>query len=63
MEEMDVARRAGTGAGLIDPEIDIWISHYMQIAEDAVGGVSDAVPALCGRPAMSLAEYLRKHRL
>lgn len=62
MDEMEAMRRAGTGVGLTDPEIDIWISHYEQIAEGAVGGVSDAAPALCGRPVVNLAEYLWRHR-
>jgi NAD(P)H dehydrogenase (quinone) len=42
-------------------EVEIWISHYLQIATGEAAAVSDAVPTLCGRPALSLAEYLEKH--
>ena len=61
MEEMEAARRARTGQGLTGQEVEIWISHYLQIATGEVAKVSDAVPILCGRPAESLAEYLGKH--
>ena len=59
MEEMEAARKARTGQGLTDEEVEIWISHYLQIATGEVAKVSDSVPMLCGRPAESLAEYLR----
>jgi len=61
LEEMEAARRARTGRGLSDEEVEIWISHYLQIATGEASQVSEAVPMLCGRPAESLAEYLRKH--
>ena len=61
MEEMDATREARTGQGLTGLEVEIWISHYLQIATGEVGRVSDAVPRLCGRPAASLAEYLGNH--
>lgn len=61
MDEMDAARKACTGSGLTDLEIAIWISHYLQISTGDTGRVSDAVPTLCGRPAVSLAEYLERH--
>ena len=61
MDEMDATRTARTGQGLIGPEIEIWISHYAQVAAGEAGRVSDAVPKLCGRPALSLADYLEKH--
>ena len=61
MEEMEAVRLAKTGQGLTDLEVEIWISHYMQVAMGEVAAVSDAVPRLCGRPAMSLAEFLEKH--
>ena len=60
MEEMDAARRERTGQGLSDEELEIWISHYVQIATGEVGTVSDAVPRLSGRPAESLDHYLVK---
>jgi len=61
MDEMDAARRERTGSGLTDPEIAIWVSHYAQIATGELGHVSNAVPELCGRPAVGLAEYLERH--
>ena len=60
MEEMEAARKARTGQGLTDLEVEIWISHYLQIAAGEASKVSDAVPGLCGRPAESLAEYLKR---
>ena len=61
MEEMEAARKAQTGHGLTDLEVEIWISHYLQIATGEVAQLSDAIPTLCGRPAESLEEYLRKN--
>jgi uncharacterized protein YbjT (DUF2867 family) len=58
MEEMEAARKARTGRGLSDEEVEIWVSHYRQIATGDVAQVSDAVPKLCERRAQSLAEYL-----
>lgn len=62
LAEMEASRKARTGKGLTGEEVDIWISHYLQIATGEVSKVSDAVPLLCGRPAQSLADYLEKHR-
>lgn len=61
MDEMDAIRRERTGSGLTEPEIEIWISHYLQIARGVVAEVSDAVPSLCNRPAESLADHLERH--
>lgn len=58
MEEMDAVRRERTGHGLTDEDLDIWISHYAQIARGEVGAISDAVAVLTGRPAESLEHYL-----
>jgi uncharacterized protein YbjT (DUF2867 family) len=62
MEEYEERRRTLTGNGITDYEVEVWISHYLQIAAGEVSMVSDTVPRLCGRPAESLAEYLEKHR-
>jgi NAD(P)H dehydrogenase (quinone) len=62
MEEMEVSRKARTCQGLTDVEVEIWISHYLQIATGEAASVSDSVPMLCGRPAESLAEYLTRTR-
>jgi NAD(P)H dehydrogenase (quinone) len=61
MEEMEAARKARTGQGLTDLEVEIWISHYLQVATGEAAKVSDAVPRLCQRPAESLAEFLTTH--
>jgi NAD(P)H dehydrogenase (quinone) len=61
MEEMEAARMAQTGQGLTDQEVEIWISHYLQIATGEAAKLSDAVPMLCGRPAESLTEYLGRN--
>jgi uncharacterized protein YbjT (DUF2867 family) len=62
MEEMEATRRARTGRGLTDDEVEIWISHYAQIAAGKTAMVSDSVARLCGRPPESLEEYLKKRR-
>jgi NAD(P)H dehydrogenase (quinone) len=61
LEEMEVSRRARTGQGLTDEEVEVWISHYMQIATGEASAVSDSVRVLCGRQPESLAEYLKRH--
>jgi NAD(P)H dehydrogenase (quinone) len=60
LDEMEASRRARTGRGLTDEEVEIWISHYLQIATGEAENVSDSVPRLCGRPAESLAQYLER---
>ena len=61
MEEMEDARKARTGRGLTDEEVEIWISHYLQIATGETSVVSDSVFRLSGHPAVSLEEYLEKN--
>lgn len=61
LEEMEASRRARTGRGLTDEEIEIWISHYLQIATGEASTKSDSVHTLCGRPAESLSDYLKRH--
>ena len=61
MEEMEAVRLAHTGEGLTEEEVEIWISHYVQVATGEASHVSDAVPTLCGRPATSLAQFLWEH--
>ncbi|WP_433257580.1 SDR family oxidoreductase [Streptosporangium sp. CA-135522] len=39
-------------------QVDAWVSTYTSIANGEMGGVSDAVPRLTGRPATSLADLL-----
>jgi len=61
LEEMEARRRALTGEGLTDYEMDVWISHYLQIATGEASIVGDAVPLVCGHPAETLADYLERH--
>jgi NAD(P)H dehydrogenase (quinone) len=61
MEELEERRRVLTGNGLTEYEVEVWISHYLQIATGEVSMVSDTVPQLCGHPAESLAQYLKRH--
>jgi NAD(P)H dehydrogenase (quinone) len=60
MDDMEASRRARTGQGLTAEEVEIWISHYLQIATGEMAKVSDSVPRLCGRPAKSLSQYLQE---
>lgn len=54
-------RRSITGRGIHDYELEVWITHYMQIATGEAGIVSDTVPRLTGHPAWNLYDYLDKH--
>lgn len=62
MEELEERRRELTGSGLTDYEVDVWITHYYQIATGEVSAVSDTVPRLCGHPAETLAYFLMKDK-
>jgi NAD(P)H dehydrogenase (quinone) len=61
MDKFEAERRALTGQGLDDYEVEIWVTHYLQIAAGALEVVSDTVPKIAGHRAQSLAEYLRLH--
>lgn len=61
MIDHEVARQTTTGRGITEPELEGWISHYLQIATGEAGPVSDSVPRLAGHPAQSLPDYLEKH--
>jgi NAD(P)H dehydrogenase (quinone) len=50
-----------TGHGLDDYEVDVFVTHFLQIAMGDLSKVSDAVPKLTGHAAQSLAEYLEQH--
>lgn len=60
-DRWDAERQAATGHGALDFELEIWISHYLQMATGEASIVSDTVPRLTGHKAISLAEYLRKY--
>jgi uncharacterized protein YbjT (DUF2867 family) len=61
LDEWEANRRALTGSGITDYEVEVWISHYLQMATGEAGTVSDTVLSLTGHPAQTLAEYLVKH--
>jgi NAD(P)H dehydrogenase (quinone) len=61
MIDHEVTRQTATGRGITEPELEGWISHYLQIATGEAGPVSDSVLRLTGHPAQSLADYLEKH--
>lgn len=55
--EAAYASRASYGAP--DWQVTAWVTTYTAIAAGELANVSDAVPRLTGRPATSLADYLR----
>ena len=61
LEKYEAERRMLTGHGLDDYEVDVFVTHFLQIAAGDLANVSDTVPKLTGRPAQSLEEYLRQH--
>jgi uncharacterized protein YbjT (DUF2867 family) len=61
LEKYEAERRMLTGHGLDDYEVEVFVTHFLQIAMGDLADVSDTVPALAGHPAQSLAEYLREH--
>jgi uncharacterized protein YbjT (DUF2867 family) len=61
LEKFEAERRALTGHGLDDYEVEVFVTHFLQIALGDLADVSRTVPDLTGHPAQSLAEYLRLH--
>jgi uncharacterized protein YbjT (DUF2867 family) len=61
LEKWEAERRALTGHGMEDYELEVWISHYLQIATGEASIVSDTVPRLTEHEGQSLADYLQKH--
>jgi uncharacterized protein YbjT (DUF2867 family) len=61
MDKFEAERRKLTGQGLDDYEVEIWVTHYTQIAAGALNVVSRTVPQIAGYPAQSLADYLAHH--
>jgi uncharacterized protein YbjT (DUF2867 family) len=61
LDEWEANRQAVTGHGITDYELEVWISHYMQMATGEAAIISDTVPKLTGHKAISLAEYLDKY--
>ena len=61
LDKFEAERRELTGRGLDEYEIEVWVTHYLQIANGELDRVSDTVPKLTGHKAQSLAEYLQEH--
>lgn len=61
MIDFELARLSQKGVGVTEPELEGWISHYVQIATGEASTVSDSVPRLTGHPALSVAEFLQNH--
>ncbi len=61
LEGFEAARRKISGQGLSDYEVEIWVTHFEQIATGELSTVSDTVPRLTGHKAQSLAEFLEKN--
>lgn len=61
LEKYETERRILTGRGLDDYEVEVFVTHFLQIANGELAEVSHAVPELTGRPAKSLAQYLQQH--
>lgn len=61
LDRFEAERRAIAGCGLSDYEVEVFVTHYMQIATGETANVSDTVSRLTGHPAQSLADYLRQH--
>jgi uncharacterized protein YbjT (DUF2867 family) len=61
LEKFEAERRSLTGHGLDEYEVDVFVTHFMQIAAGDIAEVSSVVADLTGRPAQSLSEYLDRH--
>jgi len=61
LEKFESERRMFTGHGLDDYEVEVFVTHFMQIANGELSTVSDTIPALTGHSAQSLLEYLQQH--
>ena len=61
LETFEAERRALTGHGLDEYEVEVFITHFLQIATGELARVSPDVPDLTGHTAQSLAQYLQQH--
>jgi NAD(P)H dehydrogenase (quinone) len=61
LNQFEAERRILTGQGLDDYEVDVFVTHFMQIAAGNLAKVSHNVPDLTGHPAQSLTDYLEQH--
>jgi len=61
LEKFEAERRMWTGQGLDDYEVEVFVTHFLQIANGELAEVSETVPKLTGHRAQSLMEYLERH--
>ncbi len=61
LDRFEAERRAVTGSGLSDYEVEVMVTHFLQIAAGELANVNDTVPRLTGHTAQSLAEFLQLH--
>jgi NAD(P)H dehydrogenase (quinone) len=61
LEKFEAERRSLTGHGLDDYEVEVFVTHFMQIATGELAEISNVVPDLTGRTAQSLVQYLQQH--
>ena len=61
LDKFEAERKAAIGSGLSDWEVNMFVTHFMQIATGELATISDTVPRLTGHPAQSLADYLQTH--
>ena len=61
-ETVEEAYASRSGSGAPDWQVDAWVSTYTAIAAGELERVSDDVPRLLGRPALSLEELLTRSK-
>jgi NAD(P)H dehydrogenase (quinone) len=61
LEKWEAEIRALTGSGIGQYELEVWISHFLQMATGQASNVSDTVPRLTKHKGQTLTEYLQKH--
>ncbi len=61
LEKFEAERRMLTGHGLDEYEVEVFVTHFLQIAMGDLAAVSDTVASLTGSAATSLSEYLRQN--
>jgi NAD(P)H dehydrogenase (quinone) len=61
LDKFEAERKAITGSGLSEYEVEVLVTHFLQIAAGELANVSDTVPRLTGHKAQSLADYLQQY--
>jgi uncharacterized protein YbjT (DUF2867 family) len=61
LDKYEAERVARTGKRFSDYEVEVWVTHFMQIATGELSVVSDTVPRLTGHKAQTLNDYLHNN--